>query len=345
MKSKAVLGIMLTLTLLFIGVLILTFNVQPVEASGTIYINADGSITPSTANITTVDNITYTFIDNNYDEIIVERDNIIVDGADHTLQGTGSGIGINMTWRSNVTVQNIVVRGFGNGIYLDHSMNSTISRNKVTMNGGNGIWLWHSSYNNIVDNNASINGDGVGPEDEDGIELESSHYNNVINNDVIANIYNDGIELCTSHFNNVTGNNIKGNGWGIADTDGSNGNRIYHNCFIGNNINAFILRTAHDTWDDGYPSGGNYWSNYTGVDANGDGIGDTPYVIDANNTDNYPLMKPWPCETGSPVGGIYIPVNKLELLAPYIGLTILLAVAAVTVVYVKKRKRNTETNS
>jgi len=45
---------------------------------------------------------------------------------------------------------------------------------------------------------------------------------------------------------------------------------------------------------------------------------------------------------GSPVGGIYIPVNKLELLAPYIGLTILLAVAVVTVVYVKKRKRNTE---
>jgi len=41
----------------------------------------------------------------------------------------------------------------------------------------------------------------------------------------------------------------------------------------------------------------------------------------------------------TPVGGIYIPVNKLELLAPYIGLTILLAVAVVTVVYVKKRKR------
>ena len=41
----------------------------------------------------------------------------------------------------------------------------------------------------------------------------------------------------------------------------------------------------------------------------------------------------------TPVGGISIPVNKLELLAPYIGLTILLAVAVATVVYVKKRKR------
>jgi hypothetical protein len=45
------------------------------------------------------------------------------------------------------------------------------------------------------------------------------------------------------------------------------------------------------------------------------------------------------------VGGVYIPANKLELLAPYIGLTVLLAVAIVAVVYVKKRKRNTEINS
>jgi hypothetical protein len=56
-------------------------------------------------------------------------------------------------------------------------------------------------------------------------------------------------------------------------------------------------------WDDGYPSGGNYWSDYAGIDVfsgpyqnitSYDGIGDTPYIIDANNTDRYPLMNPWP---------------------------------------------------
>lgn len=44
--------------------------------------------------------------------------------------------------------------------------------------------------------------------------------------------------------------------------------------------------------DNGYPSGGNYWSNYNGIDVDQDGIGDAPYLIDAGQADNYPLMAP-----------------------------------------------------
>jgi hypothetical protein len=48
-----------------------------------------------------------------------------------------------------------------------------------------------------------------------------------------------------------------------------------------------------NVWDDGYPSGGNFWSDYTDVDLNNDGIWDHPYVIDENNIDRYPLVNPW----------------------------------------------------
>ena len=47
-------------------------------------------------------------------------------------------------------------------------------------------------------------------------------------------------------------------------------------------------------WDNGKE--GNYWSNYTGVDANLDGIGDTPYVVRSDyvyTIDMYPLVSPF----------------------------------------------------
>ena len=60
--------------------LTLAFNIQPVKASGTIYVRADGSIDPPDAPILTVDNITYTFAGNINDSIVVERDNIVLMG-------------------------------------------------------------------------------------------------------------------------------------------------------------------------------------------------------------------------------------------------------------------------
>ena len=85
----------IVLTLLLIGVSTLAFNIQPVKASGTfyygpIYIRADGSVEPSDAPILNVENVSYTLMDNIYGSIIVERDNIIIDGASYTVQGMGS---------------------------------------------------------------------------------------------------------------------------------------------------------------------------------------------------------------------------------------------------------------
>jgi len=326
-RRKTVSGIMLSL--LLIGMLILTFNIQPVKASGTIYIRADGSVDPSTANITSSDNITYTFTGDIYDSIVVERDNIVVDGAGYTFRRIGNetgGIGIDLSYRSNVTIKSMEIKAyedlkeFDYGIYLYLSSNNIISGNNIT-NNWNGIWLEDSSNNIISGNNITAN-------NEAGITLVGSSSNNIISgNNIIAISHwvTWGIGV-SSNNNTVSGNNIRYYAFGIILWDslnnrvsgnnitnsliigiwlrGSSSNSIiYHNNFIDNDVQASIEEfSSNNTWDDGYPSSGNYWSDYTGVDLRsgryqnmigGDGILDTPYVIDENNTDHYPLVSPY----------------------------------------------------
>jgi len=69
----------------------------------------------------------------------------------------------------------------------------------------------------------------------------------------------------------------------------SSNNTLYHNNLIDNTQNAYDTRT--NTWDSG--TEGNYYSDYTGTDSNGDGIGDNPYPIPGGSSvDNFPLMSP-----------------------------------------------------
>jgi hypothetical protein len=115
LERKTVSGIMLTL--LLIGMLTLTFNIQPVKAGGTNYIRPDGSV-EGTDKIEQ-DGHLYTFTDNIYDSIFVERNNIAVDENEYTLQG--SGYGFHLSGISNVTIQNTNIKNFMDGVFLHES--------------------------------------------------------------------------------------------------------------------------------------------------------------------------------------------------------------------------------
>ena len=336
MRKKVVTGIMMLLLLL--SMLTFAFSIRQVEASGTIYIRADGSVDPPSAPIQR-DGDTYFLTDNIYDEIMVERNNIVVDGRSYTVQGVGEGEGIYLRAPAdNVTIKNIQIKEFyygidvasssniiqGNnitnnaiGIQLYSTCNNIISGNNVTNNSG-GIYLSDSSNNTVSGNDIRANS-------QRGIELTVSSSNNVLSgNNIVANNM-DGIGLSvSSNYNMISGNSITANGdSGILVSWSSNYNSFFGNSMTNNECGIYLYETSNNTichnnfvnnteqvysynsinvWDDGYPSGGNYWSNYTGVDlcsgpyqneTGNDGIGDTSYIIDDNNVDHYPLMTMW----------------------------------------------------
>ena len=97
----------------------------------------------------------------------------------------------------------------------------------------------------------------------------------------------DGFWLRHCSDNEISANDIVANDMYSLAFYYSSNNSIYNNNLI--STQQIYCEESANTWDDGYPSGGNYWSDYVGVDSNQDGIVDYPYVLDANNTDNYPL--------------------------------------------------------
>ena len=226
LKRKLLSGLMLTLSMLCI--LISGYKIKPAGSTwtGTVYIRADGSIDPPDAPITTLDNITYTLTDNitsSGDGIVVERDNIVIDGAGYTLEGTGAYPykGICLDGRSNVTIKNTIITTFYYGILLYSSSNNSISGNNIA-NNGFGISLGYSSNNSIFGNNITTN-------NYDGIELYYSSNNSICENNITANNEN-GIDLYYSSNNSISGNTFIKDGLFVWFS--------YHNSVENNTVNG-----------------------------------------------------------------------------------------------------------
>jgi len=216
----------------------------------------------------------------------------------------------------NITVERLEVGNNTEGLLLANTTDSLIMNNKFASNVY-GISLVISTNNTIVENNVTNNEHGISltyscnntlsqnsvTKNRGGVVLISADNNTLTENGVAENSV-CGVNLIDSRFNVLAENDFASNNYGVW-LDSSTNNRVYHNNFVGNAQHVHLTPDfvqLPNVWDDGYPSGGNYWSNYTGVDllkgryqneTGSDGIGDTPHGIDLNNTDGYPLMKRW----------------------------------------------------
>jgi parallel beta-helix repeat protein len=224
------------------------------------------------------------------------RDLTIIDG-----NGTGSVISVTA---SNVTIQSLTINGSGmdtndGGIYLNHSTGDDISLDNL-LNDANGI-VFQFSSDNVVANNVirSNNNDGMLgyfmsyniissnmiSSNRNGIEFYYCVNDIVFNNTLSSKV---GILLYSSTSNTISVNTFSGNDVGMSLISSDN-NTIYHNNFENDLQYLYLDKYSYSNrWDNGVE--GNYWDNYTGVDSHNDGIGDTPFRIFSNATDNYPLV-------------------------------------------------------
>jgi len=228
----------ITLTLLLIGMLTLAFDIQPVKASGTIYIRADGSIDPPTAPIQREGDF-YTLTGNitsDFDGIVIERDNMTLDGADYYVQGRGAewSTGMNLTDRTNVTIRYVGIESFWCGVLLWESSNNRIYGNTIATNNLYGIALRASSNNMMYENMITEN-------NLRGIKVaQDSNNNSIFKNTITNNSLGIQIGESASH-NSIFGNSITNNKGGISIFLGSEFNSIFQNNVTNNTVQGIGL--------------------------------------------------------------------------------------------------------
>ncbi len=250
-----------------------TFYLQSVKAQfqGDITINSDGSITQPTMLVQKVADIYFLTTDISGQSIAIKRSDTIFDGNNHTLTGNT----LYVLDVSNVTVRNLTFANSYKGISIGTSSGVTIANDTFRDIGSSlpfsaswAISMTHGNDSKIIECNFIDN-------------MGAIFFGETFNNSIISN--------------NISNSDI------AFAFYGSPGNTIYNNNFFNNSINfqdqglgLYPYNASTIIWNNG--AVGNYWSDYTtkypnATEVDSSGIGNTPYVIDQNNVDNYPLIQ------------------------------------------------------
>jgi parallel beta-helix repeat protein len=225
------------------------------------------------------------------------------------------GYGIFLMWGSNNSVlDNIVEYNLQPGVRIDGATSGArVANNVIRFNQPDGIFLYYA-FDIVIQDNLVVQNKQCGITPQGGSHNVTIRRNKIVNNgwhgilmvvsdsstveenEIVSNGFS-GVDSVGASIGNVIQNNtVRENGCGISFSDSSS-NFIYRNYFI-DNFDQVRVQNSTNVWDNGYPIGGNYWGDYKGTDffsgpyqniTGSDGIGDTPYVIDENNLDHYPL--------------------------------------------------------
>jgi parallel beta-helix repeat protein len=262
-----------------------------------------------------------------FNVILDSSSNNQITGNNITGQDTGFGYGVQVNeGSSNNTIIGNSFTDTGIGVRVEGGNYNLISGN-CFIRGGTSV-LVRCCYN-IISKNNMVDGRG-------GISVTGpGSYNTIFGNNITGKS-KCGIKIYHGSSNTVYENHVANSAVGVKlgfDLEFPDrkveDNIFYHNNFVNNTQYVFIGYVPDSNfWNNGEK--GNYWSNYNGTDNDGDGIGDTPYIIDANNTDYYPLMEP----VEVPEPEIPDTVPEFPYWTPL--LIMLFAVSAVAVIYRRK---------
>jgi parallel beta-helix repeat protein len=253
-------------------------------------------------------------------------ENLLVESQQGNFQGTYTNTFSNNNL-TNTQYHNLVVWGYDLACFMqDIDSSNTVNNKKIYyLTNESSLQMEPDNYPDagyvalvnsvnvtLEDMNFSGNNDGLllaGSTDctLTNITMSNNHVGAIFpTNEAFPNNYG-GLDFFESDNNTVTNSNFSNDSYGVGLYH-SDGNLFYHNSFVNNDrdvisdyLNPFQNTSSEyfstNTWDNGLE--GNYWSQYNGTDffsgtyqnvTGSDGIGDKPYIIDANNTDNYPLM-------------------------------------------------------